>query len=573
LPRSSDPRAATPDPVTAYALEVLAGRILAGPHVRDACRRHLRDLEEASDRGYTFRLDLVERAFEFFRGILRLNAGQFEGKPFELQPWQAFIVGSIFGWVDAEGSRRFRVAYIETGKGNGKSPLAAGVGLYMMIADDEARAEVYAAASKRDQAMVSFRDAVAMVDQSPTLAARVHRTGGENPWNLSFRGSFFRPIASDDNQSGPRPHCGLVDELHEHRDGVVLEMLRAGFKGRRSPLLFITTNAGFDRATVCWAYHDKACKVGAGTITDERFFAYVCALDLDDKPLADERCWLKTNPNLGQSIRSGYLREQVDEARLMPSKESIVRRLHFCEWVDAAAPWILGDAWRACEVEPAGELLAWLSPKGEPLTLAVDLSLTTDLSALALAAEVGSVCRMGVEFWTPADTLRARADRDAIDYPLWVQQGYLNAVPGSTLDYTPIAQRIADIASRVRVDRVVFDRYKMPYLRRAMDELGLELELVEHPQTFVRLKGSVLWMPESINQMESAVLERTVEFWRNPVLTWCAASAVVNLDEQGSRTFSKRKSTGRIDGLVAATMAIGALRTVQPEVDVASWIA
>jgi phage terminase large subunit-like protein len=314
--------------------------------------------------------------------------------------------------------------------------------------------------------------------------------------------------------------------------------------------------------------------VGAGTIEDDRFFAYVCALDAEDKPLADERCWAKTNPNLGQSIRSGYLREQVDEARLMPSKESIVRRLHFCEWVDAAAPWILGDAWRACEVEPDGDdVLDWLSPKGQPLTLAVDLSLTTDLSALALAAEVGSTCRAAVEFWTPADTLRARADRDAIDYPLWVQQGHLNAVPGSTLDYTPIAQRIAAVAERRPVKAVVFDRYKMPYLRRAMDELGLELELLEHPQTFVRLKGSTLWMPESINQMESAVLERTVEFWRNPVLTWCAASAVVNLDEQGSRIFSKRKSTGRIDGLVAATMAIGALRAVQPEVDVASWIA
>ena len=212
------------------------------------------------------------------------------------------------------------------------------------------------------------------------------------------------------------------------------------------------------------------------------------------------------------------------------------------------------------------------SPRAEPLTLAVDLSLTTDLSALALATEVGDVARVAVEFWTPADTLRARADRDAIDYPLWVRQGYLNAVPGSTLDYTVIARRIAEIASKRQVKRVVFDRYKMPYLRNAMQELGLDLELVEHPQTFVRLKGSTLWMPESINQVESAVLEGTVQFWRNPVLTWCAASAVVNIDEQGSRTFSKRKSTGRIDGLVAATMAIGALRTPQPEVDIAAWI-
>jgi phage terminase large subunit-like protein len=562
------------DRVTDYARDVQACSIVAGPYVRAACARHLADLEAAAARGLYFDPGRAERVFDFFRTILRLNAGQFEGQPFELSAWQAFVLGSIFGWVDADGARRFQVAYIETGKGNGKSPLAAGVGLYMMIADQEPRAEIYAAASKRDQAMILFRDAVAMRDQSPALCGRVHKMGGDNPWNLSFAGSFFRPIASDDNQSGPRPHCALADELHEHRDGLVLEMLRAGFKGRRSPLLFITTNAGFDRATVCWEYHEKARKVAEGTQEDDRFFSYVCALDRGDAPFDDEACWAKANPNLGISIQPRYLRDQVAEARTMPSKESLVRRLHFCEWTDAASPWISGEAWRGCEVEPEGEVLEWLAPAGEPLTLAVDLSLTTDLSSLAAASDVwaGRMMRVAAEFWTPADTLRERADRDAIDYPLWVRQGFLHAVPGSTLDYLPIAQRIAAIAAQRTVRAVVFDRYKMPYLRRALDELGVSLPLLEHPQTFVRLASSALWMPESINQIERAVLEGRVSFWRNPVLTWCAASAVVTSDEQGSRIFSKRKSTGRIDGLVAATMAVGALRAPTPAFDVAAWI-
>jgi phage terminase large subunit-like protein len=561
------------DPVSAYARDVLAGRILAGPHVRGACRRHLADLEAAPGRGWHFRPELAGRALRFFPRILRLNGGQFEGKPFELGAWQAFIAGSIFGWTDSDGLRRFQVAYVETGKGNGKSPFAAGVGLYMMVADDEARAEVYAAASTRDQAMVLYRDAVAMVEQSPSLAQRVRVMGGENPWNMSLAGSFFRPIASGDSQSGPRPHCGLVDELHEHRDGDVLEMLRAGLKFRRSPLIFITTNAGFDRTTVCWLYHDKACKVAAGTIEDDRFFSYVCALDDGEDPLESEACWPKTNPNLGVSIRTPYLAGQVAEARLMPAKESKVRRLCFCEWVDAAAPWISGEAWRGAEIEPAGDFLAWLAPEQEPVTLAVDLSLTTDLSALAAAADVAGVCRVGAEFWTPGDTLRARADRDAIDYPLWVAQGHLQAVPGMTLDYRPIAERIAAIAAAVQVRAVVFDRYKMPYLRRELEALSVDLPLQEHPQTFVRLKGSELWMPESINQLEAGLLGRTVAVWRNPVLTWNAASAVVLQDEQGSRIFSKRKSTGRIDGLVAVTMAVGSIRAPVPAIDVSAWIA
>jgi phage terminase large subunit-like protein len=561
------------DPATAYAEAVCAGTSAAGPHVRAACRRHLEDLIHAPGRGYTWRPDRAERAFGFFREILQLNAGQFEGMPFILSPWQAFVVGSIFGWFDAEGCRRFQVAYMEAGKGNGKSPMAAGIGLYMMIADLEARAEIYAAASKRDQAMVLFRDAVAMVDQSPMLSEVVHRAGGNNPWNLAYEGSFFRPIASDDGQSGPRPHCALVDELHEHRDGVVLEMLRAGFKFRRSPLMFITTNSGFDRNSVCWLYHDKAVKVSHGTQQDDQFFAYVCALDEGDDPMTDEGCWIKTNPNLGISIRLPYVRGQVSEAKMMPAKESSVRRLQFCEWVDADSPWISGDAWRAIEVDRPADLMAWLSPDRQPLTLAVDLSVTTDLSALAIAAEVRGQVRAAVEFWTPADTLRTRAERDGVDYPLWVKQGHLQAVPGSSLDYGPIATRIGALAQQRHVSRVVFDRYKMAYLKTAMAERGIGLELVEHPQTFVKPKGGWLWMPESINQLEAAVLHQTLRVAHNPALTFAAASAVSVQDEQGNRSFSKRKSTGRIDGLVALTMGVGALRTPQPALDVESWIA
>ena len=566
------PPTVSDDPATAYAQTVLAGTIIAGPHVRAACRRHMQDLDGAASRGYSWRPDLAERAYAFFREILRLNGGQFEGLPFELEGWQKFIVGSLFGWVDDNGYRRFQVGYMEAGKGNGKSPMAAGIGLYMLVADREARAEVYAAASKRDQAMVLFRDAVAMVDQSPLLTERVHRAGGNNPWNLAFNGGFFRPIASDDNQSGPRPHCALVDELHEHRDGLVLEMLRAGFKFRRSPLIFITTNSGFDRHSICWAYHDKAVNVAEGRLIDDQFFSYVCALDPGDEPLKDPTCWIKTNPNLGRSIQPAYIRGQVSEAQMMPGKESSVRRLQFCEWVDAASPWISGDAWRGIEVEKPADLLAWLSPKREPLTLAVDLSVTTDLSALAIASEVGGVIRASVEFWTPLDTLRARAERDAVDYPLWVAQGHLNAVPGSSLDYGPLASRIKALAGERQVARVVYDRYKMTYLRVALDERGVSLELVEHPQTFVKPKNAWLWMPESINQIEAAILHQTIQVAHNPALTFAAASAVANTDEQGNRSFSKRKSSGRIDGLVALTMAAGALRTPREVIDVSAWI-
>jgi phage terminase large subunit-like protein len=192
---------------------VASGKKIAGPHVRDACARHLQDLKTGGERGLTFDRAAADRAIDFFRVVLRLNGGEFEGAPFELLDWQKFIVGSLFGWKGADGWRRFRVAYVETAKGSGKSPLAAGIGMYGLVADGEARAEIYAAATKKDQAMVLFRDAVAMWQQSPALHARLTTSGtGENVWNLAYleKGSFFRPISATCGRGPLWPSSALM---------------------------------------------------------------------------------------------------------------------------------------------------------------------------------------------------------------------------------------------------------------------------------------------------------------------------------------------------------------------------
>ena len=164
--------------VTAWARAVCAGEIIAGPHVRNAARRHLDDLDHGAERGLIWDPGAAERVFRFFAAVLRLNGGQFEGEPFVLHPSQQFVVGSLFGWKRRDGKRRFRRAYIEEPKGQGKSPMAAGIGMYGLLADGEMRAEIYAAASKKDQAMVLFRDAVAMREQSPQLRERSPPPGG-----------------------------------------------------------------------------------------------------------------------------------------------------------------------------------------------------------------------------------------------------------------------------------------------------------------------------------------------------------------------------------------------------------
>ena len=229
--------------------------------------------------------------------------------------------------------------------------MAAGVALFGLVADGEARAEIYAAATKKDQAMILFRDAVAMVQQSPELSKRLTTSGtGQNIWNLAYlkTGSFFRPISSDDGQSGPRPHMALIDEVHEHRNNTVVEMMRAGTKSRKQAMIFMITNSGSNKLGPCWSYHEYGSRLASGELTDDAFFSFICSLDEGDDPIQDEGCWFKSNPSLQDADLPGikYLREQVTEARGMPSKEAMVRRLNFCQWTGAESPWISTDIWK-----------------------------------------------------------------------------------------------------------------------------------------------------------------------------------------------------------------------------------
>ncbi len=543
------------DPVTRYARAVVNGKTIAGPHVRDACKRHLADLESAPARGFFFDLAKVERAIGFFADVLRLNGGEYEGRPYELLPWQAFIVGTLFGWVDAEGYRRYRVAYIETAKGSGKSPLAAGIGLYGMVADGEPRAEIYAAATKKDQAMILFRDAVAMRDQSPELAARLVKSGvGENAWNLAYHasGSFFRPISADDGQSGPRPHISLLDEIHEHKTGYVVEMLKAGQKSRRQPLLVGITNSGTDKRTVCWDYHDYGAKVAAQQIEDDSFFAYICALDETDDPFKDECCWHKANPSLAYGLPGiKYLREQVTQARGMPGKESIVRRLNFCQWVEAEAPWIGGAVWFAAAPEPDFDppLLY-----GRRCWGGLDLSSTQDLTALVLLFEptdADPLWRLVPCFWLPGDGLHDKAAKDRVPYLAWRDAGHLMAVPGRAIDKLAVLHKLAEIVSLYDVQEIAYDEWRIADLLMLIQQEGLAMpKLTPFRQGFKS-------MAPAVDEFERMLLGGQMKHDGNPVMTWNAANAVVVSDPAGNRKVAKERATGRVDGIVAAVMAAG----------------
>ncbi|NBW21270.1 MAG: terminase large subunit, partial [Caulobacteraceae bacterium] len=342
------------DAATAYARDVVAGTIPAGPHVRDACHRHLNDLENGAARGIFWDVAAAQRFWGFCEDLLRLGEGQFEGKPFILEPSQKFITGSLFGWKKANGKRRFRRAYIEQPKGQGKSPMVGAIGLYGTAADGEAGAQVYAAGATKEQASILFRDAVNMLNKSPALDRAFRRSGGPGrEYSLAHlkSGSFFRPVSRETKKtgSGPRPHFALIDELHEHPDGGVIEILERGFKFREQPLLIMITNSGSDRKSICWQERKHAVAVAAGNVPDDTTFSYVCSLDDGDDPFTDPTCWAKVNPLLGVTITEEYLATQVAQAKNIPAKANGIRRLHFCQWTDAESAWISRDAWQSVE--------------------------------------------------------------------------------------------------------------------------------------------------------------------------------------------------------------------------------
>lgn len=610
--------------VNEYARSVLDGEEIAGPLVRAACRRHFADLRHAHERNISWDDEAATRVFRFFEERLKLSEGQFEGIPFLLHPSQAFKLGSLYGWVRADGSRRYRVAYIEEGKGNGKSPFAGGVGLYGLIADREPGAQIYAAAAKKDQADILFRDAVKMRNKAPALAERIKTSGGPGKeYNMAHQASesFFRPISKEAGKSGsgPRPHYALCDEVHEHPDRSVMEMLQRGFKFRRQPLLLMITNSGSDRNSVCWEERTRAVQVVCGTRTpDEAYtfigetwagsdevFAYICSLDKDDDPIHDESCWKKANPLLGTILTHEYLRGVVAEAVNVPGKLNNILRLHFCVWTEGDTSWL--------ERKHLDAVMVDFDPyelhKGKKIKAAgLDLSGAKDLTAGAFVVETGTVTAdrideatqeitpvelptydLWCEVWTPRDTMDERAKVDHAPYRLWYEQGYLNAPEGERIRYDHVAAHFARVNNSHGISLLAYDKYVFDKFEDELDAYGVSIPTVAHPQggkkrakpsdeqiAAAKSEGKDpplgLWMPGSVTALEKLILEKRVRIRKSPVVLSALMGVQVETDPlMGNQWFSKKKSTVRIDPAIACAMAVGAAESVEVSTTKSFW--
>lgn len=532
-------------PAELYAEQVRSGGILVCEYVRLAVERYYADLDRALDMGRYFDKKAAMRAIRFIEK-LKHTKGEWAGQRFRLEPWQQFVLWNIFGWKNSDGSRRFRYAYIEIARKNGKTALSAGIGLYMLFADGESRPEVYSAATVKDQAKICFSDAVEIVKATDL---KNYLTPYRNSIVYELKGGTMKPLSSDyGTHDGLNPSCGIIDEFHAHKDSGMFDVIKSAFGARRQPLMFIITTAGFDKSGVCYAYRENVIKVLRGVNEDDSLFGIIYTLD-DKSEWDDPKMWIKANPNLGVSLSADYLADQVKDAKNRPEAVRNVMTKNVNLWVDAERTWILDDVWQKCigTTDPA-------DLKGCACWGGLDLSNVSDITAYVLLFHENDRFQLLPHFWIPEEKMLEKIRKENINYDKWVSEGYVTVTSGNVIDYDFVKADILRIVADYDLRTSAYDRWNSSQTIIDLQNEGMECN------PFGQGYGS---MSAPTKEFEKLVLTEKIEHFGNPVLRWMLASTLVKTDPAGNIKPDKEKSTQKIDGIVAAIMALGEWMTAQ----------
>jgi len=533
-------------PTTAYAQAVVKGKIKTNKLVRLACKRHLDDLKSAGKRGLYFDEAAATFAINFYP-FLQHTKGEWAGQPIHLDPWQKFIIGSIFGWKNKAGPRRFQFVFILIPRKNGKSTLACGVALFMLTADGEPGAEVYSAATKRDQAKIVYNDAKLMAEKSPGLSQRLNILNN----NISIPGtaSIFQPLSAEArNLDGLNTHCAICDEVHAHKSRDVIDALETSMGARRQPMLFEITIAGTDVNSICFEHFDYCTHVLEGNYTDEAAdacFAYISGIDEGDD-WQDPKVWEKANPGYGVSVKPKYLKQKFGKAMQSPAGQAVFRQRHLSEWTENAARWLNMKKWRLGDAPFDHDALF-----GRDCYAGLDLAKVDDLSAFVLffpPVEDGESSKVIARFWVPEENIIERGKRDRVPYPAWRDQGFIQATPGETTDFRFIEAKILEDAEKFNIREIAYDR-AFAY--------ELVTNLTDEEITMVKFGQGWLSMAAPTAEIERLVKRGELQHAGNPVLAWNASNAIVKKDEVGNLKPDKKRSRERIDGIVALCNAMG----------------
>lgn len=536
-------------PAETYAQQVRTGNILTCEFVQLAVDRYYRDMDNALDKGWYFDRKAAQRAISFIER-LKHTKGQWAGLRFKLEPWQQFIIWNIFGWKMADGTRRFRYAYVEIARKNGKTALSAGIGLYMLFADGESRPEVYSAATVKDQARICFSDAVEIVKATDL---KNYLTPYRNSIVYELKGGMMKPLSSDyGTHDGLNPSCGIIDEFHAHKDSGMFDVIKSAFGARKQPLMFIITTAGFNKAGACYAYRDNVIKILRGINEDDTLFGIIYTMDANEE-WDNPQMWIKSNPNLGVSLFPNYLEDQVNDAKNRPEAVRNVMTKNVNLWVDAEKTWILDDAWMKCvgttEIEDLRGCECWGG---------LDLSNVSDITAFVLIFHENDKFQLLPFFWIPEEKMLEKIRKENINYDMWVKAGFVKVTSGNVLDYEFVKADILQITEMYDLQSSAYDRWNSSQTIIDLQNEGMECN------PFGQGYGS---MSAPSKEFEKLVLSEKIEHFGNPVLRWMLSSTLIKTDPAGNIKPDKEKSVQKIDGIVASIMALGEWMTAQAEDD------
>lgn len=542
-------------PTTGYAQAVIHGAVDVGRWVRLACERHIRDLGRED---IWFDMEAADEFFRYCR-YLRHYKGPMKGQRIELDEWQQFIFGNVYGWKQCsfDGTTythtdlwRFHYVYIEVPRKNGKTTIAAAGASYDCAMVEDTGAEVYCLATKEDQAKLLYNDVQAFISRSAELEDEFEVLQGRSTIYAkgSDRTSFIKPLGSNsDRLDGLNPLAAYCDELHQWPDADLWNVIEDAFGARTNWHMIAITTAGHNKEGICYQERDNLIDIlEQREIRDDKFGVIFTVDDEDKENWMNEEVWFKANPGLGKGKQLEYMRSLATKALQMPSKINAFKNKQLDIWTDVAEAWLRWDDWVKCKKK-----YSWADLKGKKCKAAMDLARVNDLSAVAYWFPIQPGIEkphLLVDFYHPQENLRERIENDKVPYDTWAEQGWLKLTPGNTTDFEFIKHDILERAEYFVVEELAYDRH---FAGEIVNNLALEgLELVDFGMGFVSMGAPTA-------EMERQIVAGEMHHNDNPVLNWNAANTVVRHDPAGNIKPDKELSRKRIDGVVAAIMALG----------------
>lgn len=525
--------------------DVVSGQLVVGNFAKMAVERHLNDLKNTQWE-YIYSETHAARAYAFI-GALRHTKGESAGQKFNIQPFQEFFIKVLFGWQRKDGGRRFRKAYLEIARKNGKTELAAAIAVYCFLMDAETGAEVYTAATTRDQARIAFDTAKVFLKSLQKDSRTFNKLVNVLKYNCNVpsTNTKFEAVSADaDTLDGLNPHFACIDEYHAHKTSDVLEVMETGMGSRTQPLLLITTTAGFNRESPCYYFRKVLIDILEKRKEDNTVFSLLFCLDEGDD-WQDKKNWTKSNPNLGITPYMEYMDNQYQKA----INEGAAKQIQFMTknlnvWTTTSSVWISQQYIDETRIVYEDDALY-----NKKCYAGLDLASTRDIAALVLCFPV----QAGIDkphiksyFFCPEDNVRERSLSDGVPYVQWAQDGNIIMTDGNVTDYDFIKAKVIELTAKYKIECIAFDRWNASQL---------VIQLTNDGATMKPFGQGFISMSAPTKEVEKMFISNTISHDGNPVMEWMLSNVMLRFDPAGNVKIDKAKSTEKVDGPVAMVMA------------------